>query len=201
MNIEISSFLHGNIPIWIKLAYSIMVFIIVPVYWRDWGPKNFLWLSDIALFTMFFALWFENSLLSSMMIVGVLPLELFWTFDFICKGKFGIASYMFDRRHPLYLRLLSLFHLPLLFSIIYMLIKFGYKPQAIYYQTILIWILFPLTYAIIDRKGENINWVFGFGAKPLPKKHPIRYLIGLLLGITLLIYIPLHFILKHFIQY
>lgn len=194
----INDLIHGSIPLWIKISYTLMVLIIVPIYWRDWGPVNFLWLSDIALFTMMFALWFESSYLSSMMAVGVLPLELLWTLDFFCAGKcIGLTNYMFNPKHPFYLRALSLFHIPLTASILYMLFKFGYNPNAIYAQILLIWIVFPLTYIFADPKVENINWVFGLGDKPAKQLYPIRYLFLLLVGVTFIVYLPLHYLLKN----
>lgn len=37
------------IPIWLKLAYTLFVCALVPIYWRQYGPANFLWFSDVAL--------------------------------------------------------------------------------------------------------------------------------------------------------
>ena len=68
----------GRIPLWIKIVYCLYLCVLVPVYWREYGPTNFLWASDIALFVIFAALWLENRLLNSMMLIGVLPFELAW---------------------------------------------------------------------------------------------------------------------------
>ena len=38
-----------NLPIALKLAYGVATPLIGVVYARSYGPKNFLWLSDIAL--------------------------------------------------------------------------------------------------------------------------------------------------------
>jgi hypothetical protein len=32
------------IPLWLKIAYTLFVCVIVPVYWRHYGAANFLWL-------------------------------------------------------------------------------------------------------------------------------------------------------------
>jgi hypothetical protein len=45
---------------WIKIPYTIFVCVLVPVYWVERGPANFLWLSDIALLAIVSALWMEN---------------------------------------------------------------------------------------------------------------------------------------------
>ena len=53
------------IPIGLKIFYTFFVCVLVPIYWRQYGPANFLWFSDIALLVMVPALWLENSLLVS----------------------------------------------------------------------------------------------------------------------------------------
>ena len=40
---------HAFVPLWLKLAYGVSLPVIAVVYWRAYGPGNFLWLSDIAL--------------------------------------------------------------------------------------------------------------------------------------------------------
>src|SRR5690606_41616555 len=61
-------------PITLALAllFTAMTAVIVPIYYREHGPANFLWFSDIALFGMTIALWLESPLIASMMAVGVL---------------------------------------------------------------------------------------------------------------------------------
>ena len=53
------------IELWIKLAYSALLAVILPTYVRWWGWKNFLWFSDIALIATGIALWLHSSLLAS----------------------------------------------------------------------------------------------------------------------------------------
>ena len=55
------------IPLWLKITYTLFVSSVVPVYWRRYGPANFLWFSDIALLVTVPALWLESPLLASMM--------------------------------------------------------------------------------------------------------------------------------------
>lgn len=38
-----------DIPLWIKITYTLFVCLLVPVYLRHYGPANFLWFSDVAL--------------------------------------------------------------------------------------------------------------------------------------------------------
>ncbi|RWK70226.1 MAG: hypothetical protein EOR45_35080, partial [Mesorhizobium sp.] len=82
-------------PLWITLPYTLFVAVLTPVYWLRYGPGNFLWFSDIALFAVLIALWTGSRLLYSMMAVGVLPLEFAWLADFVTGGKLtGLAAYM-----------------------------------------------------------------------------------------------------------
>jgi hypothetical protein len=106
------------LPLWLKIIYSVFVAILVPIYWKQYGPANFLWFSDIALLTMLPALWLENALLVSMMALSILLLELVWNIDFwtqLVTGKSMVAlsAYMFEPNIPLFIRGLSLFHVAL----------------------------------------------------------------------------------------
>ena len=69
---------EGEIPLWIKAAYTGFVALLVPMYARAYGWTNFLWFSDVALLAMVPALWLENALLSSMMALAVVLPELAW---------------------------------------------------------------------------------------------------------------------------
>ncbi|MEX0703645.1 MAG: hypothetical protein WD069_16230 [Planctomycetales bacterium] len=184
-------------PLWLKIAYTSMVCVIVPVYWRDHGPANFLWFSDIALLALVPALWLENRLLASMMAVGVTVPESAWLVDFIAGGRLlGLAAYMFDDDMPLHLRGLSLFHVVLLPTIFWMLARFGYDRRALWAQTILALVVLPLTYLATDRAGENINWVHGWGTEPQTALPPLVYLGLIMVGLPLIVYVPTHLLLK-----
>ncbi|TIQ61536.1 MAG: hypothetical protein E5X64_42290, partial [Mesorhizobium sp.] len=50
-------------PLWITLPYTLFVAVLTPVYWLRYGPGNFLWFSDIALFAVLIALWTGSRLL------------------------------------------------------------------------------------------------------------------------------------------
>jgi hypothetical protein len=187
-----------QIPLWLTVAYSLAVPVIVVVYWRTYGPTNFLWLSDIALGCTLAALLSGNPLLASMPAVGVLPLELAWTADFLARGRLiGLAAYMFDPKLPLYLRSLSIFHLALPPTLLFLLYRLGYDERALFYQTMLTWIVLVVTYVATDPK-QNINWVFGPGRKPQRLLPPLVYLVLEMMIIPLVVFLPMHLILKSF---
>ena len=189
----------GEIPLWIKVAYTLMVAVIVPVYLAYYGPANFLWFSDVALIVTGVALWLENPLLVSMMTVGVLLPELLWNVTLFTRLVTGIrvsglADYMFDTRIPKWIRALSLFHVVLPVLMLWMLHRLGYDPRALPAQTALAWVILPLTYAV-TKPEDNINWVYGPGARPQRQISPPLYLAFVLIFFPLIVYVPTHLLL------
>lgn len=188
------------IPLWIKLAYTLLVGIIVAVYARKYPPANFLWFSDIALLGSVVALWLENSLLASMMALAVLLPDIAWNLSYFVqlmtgKGVPGLTDYMFDPAYPRYLRALSLFHVFMPALLVWMVIRLGYAPQALLAQTLLCWIVIILTFVLTDPK-LNVNWVFGLGDKPQQRVPPRVYLIVPIVGFPVLVYLPTHLLLQ-----
>jgi hypothetical protein len=187
----------NKIPLWIKLPYTLLALIVLPVYWYQYGVANFLWFSDIAFFLMVPALWFKNRFIASMMAIGVLPLEIIWLISFITGGSFlGIAAYMFDPNLPLWLRGLSLFHFPMPAVIIYMIWSFGYDKRALYPQIALSLIVIVMTH-LFTLKSKNVNLVFPpAGIENIIPEHVYVYLMPILLiGVVIM---PMHFILKKY---
>ncbi|RDV14166.1 membrane-associated protein [Pontibacter diazotrophicus] len=192
--------MESTVPLWLQLSYTLFVLVLIPVYWKRYGPANFLWFSDITLFSVGIALWTGNKLLVSMMAVGVLPLELVWCVDYfgrLLTGKqlVGLSDYMFDEEKSLFLRGLSLFHVFLPAIIIWLLMEWGYDTDAIYWQTALTWVVLPITYLVTDPK-ENINWVFGPGSKPQKTIPRGLYLVCVMLIWAIAVILPSHFLLK-----
>lgn len=191
--------MENEIPLWLKIAYTLMVAVIVPAYWKSWGPKNFLWISDIALFGLLLALWLESSMITSIMAVMSLFVEVAWLVDLLVRlifrrSLFGLTEYMFSNKQPLFIRLLSLFHIPMLAVLFYLIAELGYSYQAILYAIPLVWIIFICTR--IAKPEENINWVYGWSDKEWQKKQPFLYLAALMIVYPLFVMLPAHFILN-----
>lgn len=186
------------VPTWLKLGYGSFLCVLVPIYWRKYGPANFLWLSDIALGSTTAAVICERPALAGMMAVGVLPLEAAWCLDFATGGRIlGIAGYMFDERRSRFLRALSLFHLALPPTLIWMLWRFGYDRRSLFRQTLLTWLVLPLSYALTD-PAKNINWVFGPGSSPQHRIPPLAHLAVEMAALPLLAFLPMHLLLCRF---
>ena len=191
-----------HVPLSLKLAYSAYMAVLVPAYARkaDAGPLNFLWFSDLALFTTGAALWLENSLLASATAVAVLAPELFWNLSFFVRlltGKHvsSLTDYMFDSRRPRFMRGLSLFHVVLPATLVWLMAVLGYDARAFWVATVVAWVVLPVTYAL-TRPEHNINWVFGFGTPPRRPLPSLLWLLALMVGFPLLIYLPTHLLLR-----
>ena len=187
---------RGRIPLWIKVPYALFLCVLVPVYWHHYGPTNFLWASDIALFLVFVAVWLESPLPNSMMAIGVLPFELLWSVDFLAGAQLiGMASYMFNPDLPLALRALSLYHMALPPLMILLLVRLGYDGRALWAQTLLTWIVLPVTYLVTD-PAHNINLVFGLGTEPQTAIHPLLYLGMEMILLPVVVCLPGHLLLR-----
>ena len=140
-----SAQIGSRVPLWLKIAYSAYVAVLVPVYWHYYGPTNFLYFCDVALILTLIAIWPENALLISMSAVGILVPQLVWVVDFLAGlagfSLIGMTDYMFDSTHSLFLRVLSLFHGWLPFLLVYLIWRTGYDRRAFWCWTVFAWAL------------------------------------------------------------
>jgi hypothetical protein len=191
----------GRIPLLLKICYTIFMMILVPVWWVHYGPKNFLWFSDIALLTMLVALWLENRLLASMMALAVVIPELAWNLDFIfwifTRSSFiGLTGYLKEQETPLYVRSLSVgFHIFLPWLILWTVHRLGYNPRALPAQIALAWMVLPVSFAVSPRQ-ENINWVFGFGDRVQHWIPQAGWVALEMIIFPLVFYLPVHLALR-----
>ena len=184
------------IPLDLKVGYTIFVCALVPIYWREYGPANFLWFSDIALLALVPALWLENALLVSMLAISVVFFEAIWNLDFLFrlatgKSLIGLSAYMFDPGIPLFIRGLSSFHLVLPLLLLWLLQRLGYDHRAFLWQTIVALVVLPLSY-LVSNAQENVNWVYGLGENRQRILPAPLFLILLMLLFPLAVYLPTH---------
>lgn len=176
----------------------------MPIYWRQYGPANFLWFSDIALLVLVPALWLENALLFSMMAVSVVFFEALWNIYFFFRlvtGKsfIGLSAYMFDDKISLFIRALSGFHIVLPLLLLWMLHRLGYDPRAFLWQTIVALAVPPFSY-LVNNARENVNWVYGFGQNPQRVLPAPLFVILLMLLFPLAVYLPSHILFARIFQ-
>ena len=188
----------SQIPLLVKISYTAYVGILVPVYWRYYGPANFLWFSDLGLLFGLVGIWLESPLLCSMQAVSIVLLESLWTVDFLARliggvQPIGLTKYMFNRDIPLGVRALSTFHLWLPPLLVWAVYRVGYDDRAWLAQSALAWVVILVCYWCFDAK-RNINWVYGPGGRPQHALPRTAYLLLVMLVFPLSIYLPSHLI-------
>lgn len=124
---------------WAGLAWMLVW---LPAYFRVWGWANLLHLCDVAVILTFIGLWLGNPLLLSSQAVGSLMAGVFWISDVgwrLTTGRdlIGGTDYMFDHRYPLWVRLLSTFHVGLPIVLLWALRKVGYDRRALALQAVI----------------------------------------------------------------
>jgi hypothetical protein len=196
----------GRIPLWVKIAYSLFAAVMIPTYWREYGPANFLYFCDVAVLLTLLALWLENSLLSSMAAVGILLPQLAWVVDFAAHAVglklTGMSDYMLDDTIPRFTRAISLFHGWLPFFLIYVLRRLGYDRGAFPKWVALGVALLVICYFWMPKPGTqpegshqpvNINYVFGFSSKTPQSGMPANaWFLVVLCGLPALVWWPTH---------
>jgi hypothetical protein len=200
----------AKLPLWLKLAYSGFMAVLIPVYLRNYGPTNFLYFCDTALLLTLVCLWTENKLLASMVAVGILLPQFFWCVDFFCEllgiRLTGLTAYMFDSQRSLLLRGLSLFHGWLPFLLVYLILRLGYDRRGLKLWTILAWVLCLVAFFFLPPAGAmladpklplNVNLVFGFDDAHAQTWMPQGlYVVVWMLALFLLAYLPTDFALR-----
>lgn len=187
------------IPIWFKLAYSAFVLLVVVIWLRYYGWRNFLWFSDIAFIGAVPAMWLESSWLASTLTVAVLIPELLWNVDYLLRLILrrritGLTEYMFEPQRPLILRTLSLFHVPLPLVLLWMLAAWGYRDSALTGATVLALFVLPAS-RLVSTPTANINWTYGLSRTQELFSPPV-YIALLFAGFVVLLFLPTHLLLR-----
>ena len=197
-----------RLPLWLKLAYSAFMAVLVPVYWHYYGPTNFLYFCDMALILTLIGIWIENPLLISMCAVGILAPQALWIVDFLMHlagvSLTGVTDYMFAADHSLFLRALSGFHgwLPIL--LVALVWRLGYDQRAFALWTGLAWTLILICFFFMPPPRPdpgltpvNINYVWGLSDNAAQTwVSPAIWLIGLIVGMPILLFAPVHLLLR-----
>jgi hypothetical protein len=105
-----------RLPLWLKVLWTAWVIAWVPFYWKQYGVQTFLYFCDLGNFFIAAALWLESPLIFSWQACGLLFFQTLYTVDLFAavltgKHPIGGTEYMFDASMPLFVRLLSLFHI------------------------------------------------------------------------------------------
>ena len=184
-----------RIPLWIKLLWTAGVIVWVPVYWRQYGPQNFLFFCDLGNFLITAALWLESPLIFSWQASGLLLFQTLFTIDLagaLVSGRhiIGGTEYMFDPQVPLSIRLMSLFHVvtpPLLLWAIW---RLGYDRRGWKVQTLTAWIVVPINH--FWRSEFDVNWARGPFFHDQHVMPGVAYLLIYLTIVPVAVYYPTH---------
>lgn len=194
----------NRIPLWVKVAYTAFVAVLVPVYWYNYGPTNFLYFCDIALLLTVPGLWLESSLLISMCAVGIAAVQTVWIADFLANlvgiPIVGVTDYMFDSHRSLFLRGLSLFHIWLPVFLVFLVWRIGYDPRGFWAWSALSCVALLICFFFMPPPNPNpgstpvnINYVWGFSDRqPQTWMSPAAWLAGLIVALPVLAYAPAH---------
>jgi hypothetical protein len=185
-----------RLPKWVKLVFMAWILFWAPAYAVLLGAQNFFWLCNLASFLILAGLWLESRVLLSMQWLSVALIGLLWGIDLGVAWltgwhPFGGTAYMFDPEFPDLARVLSFYHLLLPVVAGYAVYRLGYASRALWFQSLLTWVMIGLTYLLVDPE-RNSNWVhapFGLEQDFLP---PLVYLMALALAWPVLIYLPVH---------
>jgi hypothetical protein len=202
------------VPAWLKWGYTLFILVLVPVYWANYGPSNFLYFCDVALFLTLMAVWTEKPLFASTATVGILIPQMLWCLDFGAEllglHLVGMTSYMFDAERSLFLRGLSLFHGWLPFLLLFLVTRMGYDRRAFPSWAGLAVVLCLVSYFLMPPAGAemhdpripvNINYVFGFDDTKAQTLMPAGvYLTVWIAALLLIACLPTHLYLKRFVR-
>ncbi|MBT8078872.1 MAG: membrane-associated protein [Gammaproteobacteria bacterium] len=187
------------VPLWLKVAWTAMVLVIVVIYWRHRGPANFLWFSDIAFLMLVVGLWQESSFIVSLAACMVLVAETLWGVSFFGRllglpRVIGLADYMFDEQTPMWLRAVSLFHVPLLAMVVWGPWQLGYNAGVYPWAVLIAWIVLPLTRWLTEPE-RNINHVYKLPVAAAISLTPVQHVLVLMIAVPLLLQLPGHLLL------
>jgi hypothetical protein len=186
-------------PAWLRWLAILWLAIWIPAYWRTWGASNFLHLCDIAVILLCLSLLTNNALLLSSQAVGSLLVDLAWMLDVAWRlltgrGLFGGADYLFDASYPLWVRLLTLFHVLMPVLLLWVLARTGYDRRGWALQCAIALVAFVA--ARFTSPEANINYAFhdpfihrAWGPPPI-------HVLTSWLFMAVVVYLPTHLALR-----
>jgi hypothetical protein len=199
----------GRIPLGVKLVYTAFMAVMVPYYWSNYGPRNFLYFCDAALLLTLAGMWLESPLIISMQALAIMVPQMAWVAVFLLRlagfKVFGLADYMFNPQYSLFVRGLSLFHGWMPFLLLWLVSRVGYDRRALPLQIICgvgmllvcCFAFVPPSSAALGWRAANINCVFGLDEnKAQMAMPPLAWLGILVVGLPVVFYLPMHLFLR-----
>jgi hypothetical protein len=184
-----------RLPLWLKIAWTVWLLVWAPIYWSHYGPQNFLFFCDIGNILIGIGLWLESPLIFSWQACSLVLFQTLYTIDLVgalVSGHhvIGGTEYMLSPDVPLYIRLLSLFHVVTPPLLLWAVRRLGYDPRGWKFQTLTAWIVVPINY--FWRPEYDVNWARGLFFREQHVMPGWAYLLGYLMVVTLFVYWPTH---------
>ena len=185
---------------WVSLLWMAVWF---PAYFHFWGWANLLHLCDVAVILSFVGIWWANPLLLSSQAVSSLAAGIFWVLDVgwrLTTGRYliGGTDYMWDARYPLWVRLLSSFHVGLPLVLLWTLRRVGYDRRALGLQAAIAAVLLIVSRFLSAEINMNYAYrdpVFNRAWGPAPV-----HLVAAFIIIAGVVYWPTHLLLGWLFQ-
>lgn len=152
-----------EIPAWLKWAALVWFAAWFPTYWRTWGAINFLRLCDVTVLLTCIGLWTSSSLLLSSQAVATILVDCAWMLDaawqvLFSKHLTGGTEYMWDAHYPLWVRLLSLFHIVWPILLLWAIARVGYDRRGWILQIAIAAVVIPAS----RLAGPELNYNYSF---------------------------------------
>lgn len=200
----------GPLPMWLRVGFTAFMAVLVPYYWVEYGPTNFIYFCDIALFLALAAVWTEKPIFASMAAIGLVLPQMLWQVDFLTNVMgipiVGMTDYMFDSNISLFGRGLSFFHFWLPILLIMLVVRLGYDRRAFWAWTLTAWTAMLISYFCLPEPGavldfvnqpSNVNYVYGMSAEAPQTMMPgWTWMMLLMVGLPSLVYLPTHWFLR-----
>ncbi|MCL4523258.1 MAG: hypothetical protein M1451_05020 [Acidobacteria bacterium] len=132
-----------------------------PTYAVVWGFGNFVQLCDLGVLLTVAGIWTGSALLLSSQAVGAIVINSIWVLDVVSRlvtnhHLIGGTEYMWDARYPLWVRLLSLYHIAVPVLAVWAVRRKGYDPRGFLLQSAL-----AIPVLIVSRlldPAKNVNF-------------------------------------------
>jgi hypothetical protein len=172
----------------------------MPAYAVHWGWHNFFAFCDMAVILGCLGMAAQTSLLVSSQALPTVTVGFLWLADVVGallfhRHVFGGTEYMFDGRVPLWVRLLSLFHLWLPVVFVAALRRLRFDRRALPLQAALTLVLVAVG-RLIEGPAKNLNYAYRDPIFHRQLGPAAVHVVVLTIGVAVLIYLPSYFALR-----
>ena len=186
---------YGPIPTAVRVAALVWLVAFMAVYWRTYGPENFLQLCDVAVILTCWGLWRGSSLLLSSQALSSLVVDIAWVLDLFWRlvlGRhlMGGTEYMWDAQWPLAVRAMSLFHVLWPVLLIWAVRRVGYDRRAWLLQSLIALALLITSRLVLPEANLNFTQTDPFFHRQVGPA-PVHVFLTWLVLITV-VYWPTH---------